>query len=79
MIVCVCHRVSDHDIARAVEDRCDSFAELQVSLRVATACGKCAECAASVLAACQTGPSVALPLATRAAGKLPVTASSPAA
>lgn len=45
MIVCVCHRVSDRDIARAVQDGCASFDELQFDLSVATACGKCHDCA----------------------------------
>lgn len=45
MIVCVCHRVSDRDIARAVRSGCASFDELQFDLAVATACGKCHDCA----------------------------------
>ena len=45
MIVCVCHRVSDRDIEREVGHGCDSFEELQDELRVATACGRCADCA----------------------------------
>jgi bacterioferritin-associated ferredoxin len=45
MIVCVCHRVSDRDIAHAVRAGCGSFDELQDALRVATACGACGDCA----------------------------------
>jgi bacterioferritin-associated ferredoxin len=45
MIVCVCHRVSDHAIVSEVRAGCASFDELQDSLRVATACGACTECA----------------------------------
>jgi bacterioferritin-associated ferredoxin len=45
MIVCVCHRVSDRDIARAVQAGCDSFDDLQFELGVATCCGKCHDCA----------------------------------
>lgn len=45
MIICVCHRVSDRDIARAARDGCASFDELQFELSVATACGKCHDCA----------------------------------
>ena len=45
VIVCVCHRVSDRDIEREVRHGCASFEELQDELRVATACGRCAECA----------------------------------
>jgi bacterioferritin-associated ferredoxin len=45
MIVCVCHRVSDRDIARAARQGCASFDELQDQLRVGTACGACGDCA----------------------------------
>ena len=45
MIVCVCHRVSDRDIARAAREGCASFDELQHELAVATACGACHDCA----------------------------------
>jgi bacterioferritin-associated ferredoxin len=45
MIVCVCHRVSDRDIARAVQHGCGSFDQLQDELRVATGCGACNDCA----------------------------------
>lgn len=45
MIICVCHRVSHHDIARAVSEGCASFEELQFELQVATGCGACRDCA----------------------------------
>lgn len=45
MIVCICHRVSDRDIACAARQGCASFEELQDELRVATACGTCHDCA----------------------------------
>ena len=45
MIVCICHRVSDHDIARVTREGCASFDELQFELSVSTACGKCHDCA----------------------------------
>lgn len=45
MIVCLCHRVSDRDIAREVAAGCASFDELQEGLRVGTACGSCLDCA----------------------------------
>lgn len=45
MIVCICHRVSDRDIARAARAGCASFDELQFELSVATACGACHDCA----------------------------------
>ena len=45
MIVCICHRVSDRDIAREVKAGCRDFNELQDELRVGTACGACTDCA----------------------------------
>jgi bacterioferritin-associated ferredoxin len=45
MIVCICHRVSDRDIASAIHAGCLSFEDLQVDLGVATACGGCGDCA----------------------------------
>jgi bacterioferritin-associated ferredoxin len=45
MIVCICHRVSDRDIARAARDGCPSFDDLQVDIGVGTCCGKCHDCA----------------------------------
>ena len=55
MIVCICHRVSDHAIVRAVRAGCASFDELQDTLRVATACGACSDCAQEVFTrACST-------------------------
>jgi bacterioferritin-associated ferredoxin len=45
MIICICHRISDRDITRAVREGCASFDELQDQTRVATACGACHDCA----------------------------------
>ncbi len=45
MIICICHRISDRDIARAVREGCASFDQLQDDTRVATACGACHDCA----------------------------------
>ena len=45
MIVCMCHRISDRDIAHAARQGCASFDELQFELSVATCCGKCHDCA----------------------------------
>ena len=45
MIVCICHRVSDRDIAREVKAGCRDFGDLQEELRVATGCGACTDCA----------------------------------
>ena len=63
MIVCVCHRVSDRDIEREVRQGCGSFEELQDELRVATACGRCADCARDtfdVARACRPTPAETL-------------------
>lgn len=77
MIVCLCHRVSDRDIAREVRSGCTSFDLLQDELRVATACGACTECARETFAQCQLscgGPPAhrpaptALPVGAQAGG-----------
>ena len=49
MIVCVCRRVSDHDIRRAASEGAVSLECLQFELGVAMQCGRCADCAERVL------------------------------
>lgn len=49
MIVCVCRRVSDHDIRRAASEGAVTLECLQFELGVATQCGRCADCAERVL------------------------------
>lgn len=49
MYVCVCHQVSDKDIHRAVSQGAKSLDCLSKELKVATCCGRCADCAKQVL------------------------------
>ncbi len=49
MIVCVCRRVSDHDIRRAASEGAVSLECLKRELGVAMQCGRCADCATRVL------------------------------
>jgi bacterioferritin-associated ferredoxin len=60
MIVCVCHRVSDREIARHV--RADmTFDEVQFELGVATQCGQGEGCARDIVAQCSAShPTAAL-------------------
>ena len=51
MIVCVCHRVSDREIARHARAGM-GFEEIQFELGVATQCGQCERCARDVVAQC---------------------------
>ena len=51
MIVCVCRRVSDREIARHARAGM-SFDEIQFELGVATQCGNCEGCARDVVAQC---------------------------
>ena len=51
MIVCVCRRVSDREIARHARAGM-SFDEIQFELGVATQCGQCESCARDVVAQC---------------------------
>lgn len=44
MIVCICRRISDRDIARHAP-ACGDFEELQMETGVSTACGACRDCA----------------------------------
>ncbi|MEW6706993.1 MAG: (2Fe-2S)-binding protein [Pseudomonadota bacterium] len=55
MIVCVCHRVTESQIASHALTGCSSFEELQHELRVATACGACHDCARSTFDAARGG------------------------
>ncbi|MBX3659091.1 MAG: (2Fe-2S)-binding protein [Ramlibacter sp.] len=60
MIVCVCHRVSDRDIARHARAGM-GFDDIQFELGVATQCGQCESCARDVVAQCNaTHPVAAL-------------------
>jgi bacterioferritin-associated ferredoxin len=53
MIVCLCHRISDRDIANAVRSGVSCFDVLQDDTRVASSCGCCHDCAREVFdAAC---------------------------
>ena len=59
MIVCVCHRVSDREIARHVRAGM-SFDDIQLELGVATQCGQCESCARDVVAQCGASPMAAV-------------------
>lgn len=61
MIVCVCRRVSDHQIRQAAADGVATFDELQMELGVATQCGRCADCACDVLARARCAQAAAQP------------------
>ncbi len=58
MIVCVCRRVSDREIARHARAGM-SFDEIQFELGVATQCGRCEDCARDVVAQCCASQPVA--------------------
>jgi len=57
MIVCVCRKVSDHQIRQAATEGAVSLECLQFELGVATQCGRCADCASRVLCEARSGPS----------------------
>ena len=58
MIVCVCRRISDREIARHARAGM-SFDEIQFELGVATQCGCCESCARDVVAQCSASYPVA--------------------
>jgi bacterioferritin-associated ferredoxin len=65
MIVCVCRRVSDREIARHARAGM-AFDDIQFELGVATQCGQCEGCARDIVAQCSaTQPVAAVQLATR--------------
>ncbi len=64
MIVCVCRRVSDREIARHARAGMD-FEDIQFELGVATQCGQCEGCAREVVAQCNAcQPQAAIQLAS---------------
>lgn len=58
MIVCVCRRVSDREIARHAHAGM-GFDDIQFELGVATQCGRCEGCARGVVAQCHASRPVA--------------------
>ena len=58
MIVCVCRRISNREIARHARAGM-SFDEIQFELGVATQCGRCESCARDVVAQCSASHPVA--------------------
>lgn len=60
MIVCVCNRISDREIARHAHAGM-SFDDIQLELGVATVCGNCESCARDVVEQCSAShPACAL-------------------
>ena len=53
MIVCICRRISDRDIARHARAGM-GFDEIQFELGVATQCGQCEGCARDVINQCSS-------------------------
>lgn len=49
MYVCVCHRVTDSQILEAADQGAKTLDCLSRELKVATCCGRCAECACELL------------------------------
>ena len=58
MIVCVCHRVSDKEIAlHASEGK--GFDAIQFELGVASQCGRCEDCARDIVEQCHAKSAMA--------------------
>jgi bacterioferritin-associated ferredoxin len=58
MIVCVCHRVSDKEIAHHASEG-KGFDDIQFELGVASQCGSCEDCAREVIEKCHAQSSIA--------------------
>lgn len=77
MIVCVCRRISDREIARHARAGM-GFDEIQFELGVATQCGQCEGCARDVVAQCSaTCPTANLKLANQPLESSPWNSSPP--
>jgi bacterioferritin-associated ferredoxin len=73
MIVCLCQRVSDRDIRRAVQEGVRDFETLQDETAIARNCGCCLDCAREVFeAACSAIPAVRsqIPIRIHAAAEI---------
>ncbi len=53
MIVCICHRVSDRDIAKLATQGATDLAAVRAATGLGSSCGKCLDCAQRVVAECQ--------------------------
>jgi bacterioferritin-associated ferredoxin len=73
MIVCVCRRVSDREIARHARAGL-SFDDIQFELGVATQCGRCEGCARDIVAQCACSRPVAALQNEAGATQLPTAA-----
>ena len=62
MVVCVCRRVSDHQIRAQVAEGAGTLREISRSLGVGSQCGRCVGCAREIIAEARgSGPSIAPP------------------
>lgn len=68
MIVRLCHRVSESQIALHARAGCSRFEDLQDDLRVATGCGACLDCAHSTFDLARAGCSGACTAAAAVRG-----------
>ncbi|NMP16143.1 hypothetical protein HII16_07320 [Thalassotalea sp. Y01] len=50
MFVCICHQITEADLANAVEQGANTMKEIRDQLSVASQCGKCVQFAKQVLA-----------------------------
>ncbi len=49
MFVCICHAITEKDIALAVEQGAGTMKELREQLNIASQCGKCSQFAKTTL------------------------------
>ncbi|QBY04132.1 hypothetical protein E2K93_06920 [Thalassotalea sp. HSM 43] len=49
MFVCICHQITESDLANAVEQGANTMKEIREQLNVASQCGKCVQFAKQVL------------------------------
>jgi len=66
MYVCICNAVTDRQIREARENGARSIEALGRELKVATCCGRCADCAEKILCEKASSASITIPFTENA-------------
>ena len=63
MFVCICNSVTDREIREAAKNGANTLEALSQKLKVATCCGRCADCARRILQQAVTDRCLQVPAA----------------
>jgi bacterioferritin-associated ferredoxin len=64
MYICMCHGITEREIRQCAREGACTLPDLQLSLGVGTACGRCRDAAHEVLNETRSGDSITLRIAT---------------